>query len=164
MSLTSRLRVLNNVLLILAIVLVLLLAWELVRYREKVSLSLPSVASLGQPMYKVEEASIPPFSTYEPIFASRDLFGPLVEPPAPQRPVSRVKKVNRPDLSTAARGLSVRGIIAGEGSLRAFIYDDKTKKKELFKVGDKIRGIQIKSISPDGVVLARNGEELALPY
>lgn len=59
--------------------------------------------------------------------------------------------------------LSLQGTVSGgQGSARAVILDEKTKKQEIYRVGDSVQGALIKSIERGKIVLQVNGRNEVL--
>ena len=68
----------------------------------------------------------------------------------------------RDDLEERAQDLVVVGIDRGAKPV-ALIEQKSAQRTHTVKVGDELNGLTVKQISPDGVVVTYEGEELVLP-
>lgn len=97
-----------------------------------------------------------PLSEYLGAILARDPFTGAVA-----GATAAVLRTNRNRLEELSKGLTVAGMDRGANPV-AFIEDKDEQKTYMVKVGDDIKGLTIKSISADGVVLEYEGEEIVL--
>ena len=91
---------------------------------------------------------IPPFSTYEAIFESRNLFSFLEEPP-------KIEKKLEINLSPK---FTLIGVIFSKGKFQVLIRDTTTNRDYCCSEGDVIEGIKVKKIYQDKVILESEGK------
>ena len=106
-------------------------------------------------------ATRPPFDYYR-IISDRQLFGaPPKNLPEGSKTLSEKEIANLPKTSLQ---LSLKATVAFEDPKFSFaiIEDLKTRKQELYKIGNKIADAEVVSIYPDKVVLKRADKEEVL--
>lgn len=94
------------------------------------------------------------------IIVTRNIFQAALDESEQDDKASR-KIVTEPPPDTELP-LSLQGTIAGDKEARAVIRDDKTKKQDIYRVGDPVGGALIKSIERGKIILEVNGREEAL--
>jgi type II secretion system protein C len=117
------------------------------------SVQIKSVLMVGEHKIKPKQE---PLSALSAIL-NRDLFGAKVIP----KPIIRQKRVVINNIPISQRlGLKLVGTIVGipESYSRAIIYNSKTAKYMLLKVGDKIGTASLEKVLRDQVILNINGK------
>lgn len=118
--------------------------------------SLPVAAPRGRPEAPVEEKQAIPFSHYQQVIASRELFKSDLQKTVAQRVIPAGETFK--DL---VKNLTLMGIISGENP-QAIIEDGRLKKTFFLYEGDFVGEVCVAGIGSDKVVLEYKGERINL--
>ncbi len=150
---------------VLAIILILLICWvgyEAVYQRPEMSRVVVAPAanhSAVLPTEPVEEFK--PLDVYLEEVKKKDIFhAPAPEPQVAKEEAAKPVETG-PDIKELIKNLSLAGIYEGQ-SLEAMIEDKELKKTYFVKPGDEIKGVKVKSVLKDRVILQLGTQEAEL--
>ncbi len=151
------LRLINRVFAVFLAVLVIFLAADFIASRPNLKKIYPKVSGLAAstPLNKEPVTFLEPVSNYINASKKRDIFNPLsVMPPEKFKESASL-------LRDLIKDLSLVGIYWSRDP-EAMIEHIKEKKTYFLKIGQTIKGIQVKAILKDRVILEYNNEEMEL--
>jgi general secretion pathway protein C len=149
------------------LILTTILVWALVNLALTIvssRLEIRSGHSIPVADSKVQRvAEIPPLNAYDPIIYN-NIFNPGVQPQKSLTLREGSEEGSSKGIPAAQTNLVLKGTAVGAYLKTSFavIYDEKTKKQGLYRVGRKIGDATIQAIEADRVILNRNGRQEAL--
>lgn len=151
------LRLVNRVFAVFLAVLIIFLAADFINLRPNLKKIYPKVSDLaaGTALNKEPIAFLEPVSNYINASKKRDIFNPLSAMP------SEKLKEDSSALRDLIKDLSLVGIYWSRDP-EVMIEHTKEKKTYFLKIGQTIKGIQVKAILKDRVILEYNNEEMEL--
>lgn len=151
------LRLVNRVFAVFLAVLIIFLAADFINLRPNLKKIYPKVSDLaaGTALNKEPIAFLEPVSNYINASKKRDIFNPLSAMP-PEK-----LKEDSSALRDLIKDLSLVGIYWSRDP-EVMIEHTKEKKTYFLKIGQTIKGIQVKAILKDRVILEYNNEEMEL--
>lgn len=149
---------------LLVVVLVFLGLWlgYKISYERQAAAKLNISAPKGDvPAFVYSEGieAFKPLEDYLGEIQKKDIFHPFAKTPEPAPVVEEVKPVQAgPSIKDLMKNLSLAGIYEGK-DMEAMIEDKELKKTYFVKQGDEVKGMKVKEILQDRVVLQLGDEE-----
>ncbi|MBI3602388.1 MAG: hypothetical protein HY209_05800 [Candidatus Omnitrophica bacterium] len=156
----------TKILFIILVALIMLVFYNVTRQRPSLSKLTAGVSTGGAQLpgpKPIEEFN--PVTVYLDEAKKRDLFHPI-PPPAPPTPVVSLKEKVKPaatavDLRALIKNLTLSGIYQGQ-DVEVMVEDKTTKKTYFLKQGDEVKGMKVKAILKDRVILQLGTQEIEL--